>query len=224
MEFISYKQVINLKDNKYSDWESCLKSELKKIKSTKLEINCDNLHLSCKDIALIIEIVVKSNCQVINFISISPETRVSIHALGYQYYLSEDKRQNKSTKKINDIRIIPEISSTRFHKGTLRSGEYLESSGDLLILGDVNPGEIVSAEGNVMIWGKLLGIAHAGSKGNKKAKIAALQLRPVQLRIADKVARGPQERPLPGLSEEAKIESENIIISPLEESLSLGTR
>ena len=86
----------------------------------------------------------------------------------------------------------------------------------MLILGDVNPGAKVSAEGNIMIWGRLLGIAHAGSKGNSKATISALQLRPVQLRIANKVARGPKEKLQLGLAEQARIDSEEIIISPLE--------
>ena len=108
------------------------------------------------------------------------------------------------------------FSKTNFHQGTVRSGEYLESPGDLLILGDVNPGAKVSAEGNIIIWGRLLGIAHAGSKGNSQATISALQLRPVQLRIAKKVARGPKEKPQLGLAEQAKIDSEEIIISPLE--------
>ena len=80
----------------------------------------------------------------------------------------------------------------------------------------MNPGAIVSAEGNIIIWGRLLGIAHAGSKGNSRATISALQLRPVQLRIATKVARGPKDKPQIGLAEQARIDSEDIIISPLE--------
>ena len=61
------------------------------------------------------------------------------------------------------------FSKTNFHQGTVRSGEYLDSPGDLLILGDVNPGAKVSAEGNIIIWGRLLGIAHAGSKATYAA-------------------------------------------------------
>ena len=116
--------------------------------------------------------------------------------------------------KLNNKNLI--LSRTHFHQGTVRSGEYLESPGDLLILGDVNPGAKVSAEGNIIIWGRLLGIAHAGSKGNSNATISALQLRPLQIRIAKKIARGPKEKPQIGLAEQAKINSEEIIISPLE--------
>ena len=101
-----------------------------------------------------------------------------------------------------------------FHHGTLRSGEHLDAFGDVLVLGDVNPGARISAGGNVMVWGRLRGIAHAGKPGNNQAKITALQLRPLQLRIADKIARGPDEKPEQGLAEEALIDQGKIIIQP----------
>ncbi len=56
--------------------------------------------------------------------------------------------------------------------------------GSLLVLGDVNPGARVSAGGDVRVWGRLRGVAHAGSGGDQRARIVALQLRPLQLRIA----------------------------------------
>ena len=84
----------------------------------------------------------------------------------------------------------------------------------MLLLGDVNPGAKVSAEGDVMVWGRLRGTAHAGKSGNDQAKIVALQLRPLQLRISNKVARGPEEQPQEGFAEEALIESGQIVIKP----------
>ena len=84
----------------------------------------------------------------------------------------------------------------------------------MLLLGDVNPGARISAGGDVMVWGRLRGIAHAGQDGDTKAKIVALQLRPLQLRIADAVARGPEDQPQPGLAEEARLEAGTIMIEP----------
>ena len=107
-------------------------------------------------------------------------------------------------------------SDNLLHEGTIRSGDRISSNGNLFIIGDVNPGAMVLAGGNIIIWGRLLGTAHAGSKGNSKATISALQLRPVQLRIAEKVARGPKDKPQIGFAEQARIDSEEIIISPLE--------
>ena len=212
MELINHKIIINIKNNNYQDWKSCLRNELKEANSKIIEINCENLCLSCKDILSIIEIANKFNCSIIRFLSSSLETIISSKALGYQSQLVD----NQFFKKSASCDIASSSETIQFHKGTVRSGEYLESQGDLLIFGDVNPGAIVCAEGNVIIWGKLLGIAHAGSKGNSKAKIAALHLRPLQLRIADQVARGPNEKPKLGFAEQATIESDKITISVLD--------
>ncbi|QVL54599.1 MAG: hypothetical protein KFB97_13585 [Cyanobium sp. M30B3] len=100
------------------------------------------------------------------------------------------------------------------HQGTLRAGDHLEVAGSLLVLGDVNPGARVSAGGDVRVWGRLRGAAHAGSQGDRTARIVALQLRPLQLRIADAVARGPEDLPPPGLAEQASLENGTIRLTP----------
>jgi len=102
------------------------------------------------------------------------------------------------------------------HRGTLRSGDHLEVEGSLLVLGDVNPGARVSAAGDVRIWGRLRGVAHAGRGGNTEARIVALQLRPLQLRIAGAVARGPDDQPPAGFCEQAVLRGGAIPIEPAE--------
>ena len=101
------------------------------------------------------------------------------------------------------------------HKGTVRSGERISSNGNLCILGDVNPGAIVSAKENIYVWGKLLGVAFAGKGGNKKASISSLYLNPLQLRIADLIAIGPEEKPKNYYPEIALIDKQTIMIKPL---------
>ena len=209
----SQKIIISIYDNKYLNWKSYLDKELKNIKSNNLEIDCTDIDLSCTDILELIEIASKYDCKIISFCSSSSKTVISSKSLGYRSQFIIENHSN-NTLKINGKNL--NFSKTHFHEGTVRAGEYLDSPGDLLILGDVNPGAIVSAEENIIIWGRLLGIAHAGSKGNSKATISALQIRPVQLRIANKVARGPKEKLQIGLAEQAKIDSEEIIISPLD--------
>ena len=110
----------------------------------------------------------------------------------------------------------PDSKDLTIHRGTLRSGDHLQVEGSLLVLGDVNPGARVSAGGDVRVWGRLRGIAHAGQAGNAAARIVALQLRPLQLRIADAVARGPEDLPPPGFSEEALLLDGAIAIRPAE--------
>jgi len=100
------------------------------------------------------------------------------------------------------------------HEGTVRSGDRISSNGNLCIIGDVNPGAIVSAKKNIYVWGKLLGIAFAGKSGNKNASIESLYLNPLQLRIADVIAIGPKNRPKNCYPEIAVIDKQTIIIKP----------
>jgi septum site-determining protein MinC len=73
----------------------------------------------------------------------------------------------------------------------IRSGQVLEVPGDLLLVGDVNPGGTVIAGGNIFIMGTLKGMAHAGCFGNNEAVIAASSMKPSQLRISDCLNRAP---------------------------------
>jgi septum site-determining protein MinC len=100
------------------------------------------------------------------------------------------------------------------HEGTVRSGDRISSNGNLCIIGDVNPGAILSAQQNIYVWGKLLGIAHAGKGGNNKASISSLYLNPLQLRIADVVAIGPKDKPKNSYPEIAVIDNQTILIKP----------
>ncbi len=120
-------------------------------------------------------------------------------------FFKEQEIKNKLlAKKKDDI----------LHKGTVRSGERISSNGNLYIIGDVNPGAIVSAKENIYVWGKLLGIAFAGKNGNKNASISSLYLKPLQLRIADVIAIGPKDKPKNYYPEIAVINKQTIIIKP----------
>ncbi|ARI76928.1 septum site-determining protein MinC [Halobacillus mangrovi] len=74
---------------------------------------------------------------------------------------------------------------------TIRSGQVIEVRGDLLIIGDVNPGGLLKATGNIFVMGSLRGIAHAGTEGDTNAVVAASYMQPSQLRIADQLSRAP---------------------------------
>ena len=81
--------------------------------------------------------------------------------------------------------------NTQYHKQTVRSGQVIQSKGNVVIIGDCHPGCEIHAAGDITVWGILGGIAHAGCKGNTKARIRALNLNAIQLRIADSFARRP---------------------------------
>ena len=79
------------------------------------------------------------------------------------------------------------LSETKFHRGSLRSGQKIEAEGSIVILGDVNSGAVVMASDNIVVLGALRGLAHAGAKGNTQAIVAAGLLDTVQIRIANVV-------------------------------------
>jgi len=103
--------------------------------------------------------------------------------------------------------------------GTIRSGQRIVHDGPIVVVGDVNPGAEVLSESDIVVFGTLRGLAHAGCMGDENARILAVNLRPPQLRIAGKIARSPEEdtgkqAPLRG-PEVARIESGEIQVFPL---------
>lgn len=131
-------------------------------------------------------------------ISESPTTEKTAQLLGLATRISkprpEESRQFSAAGLGED--------GALFLDKTLRSGTRIEFAGNVVVLGDVNPGAEIVAEGNVIIWGRLRGMVHAGSKGNKNTVICALDLSPTQLRIAEEVSAflKPQENPRPEIA------------------------
>ena len=81
--------------------------------------------------------------------------------------------------------------STKYIKQTLRSGQLINCEGNLVIIGDCHSGCEINAGGDITVWGTLNGIAHAGCYGNTKARVRALKLNPIQIRIAGLFSRKP---------------------------------
>jgi septum site-determining protein MinC len=98
-----------------------------------------------------------------------------------------------------------------FINKTLRSGTRIEFPGHVVVLGDVNPGAEIVAEGNIIIWGKLRGAVHAGSKGEENSKVCALDFAPMQLRIAEEAVNIKKEKQILG-PVAAFIRNERIVI------------
>lgn len=96
-------------------------------------------------------------------------------------------------------------------KETLRGGRSVFYDGPVIIFGDVNPGSEVVATGDVIVWGKLRGLVHAGAAGNHQATVAALDLSPTQLRIADLITVPPQGKRADVTPEIAMIRGEQIV-------------
>jgi len=97
---------------------------------------------------------------------------------------------------------------------TLRSGQSLRYPGHVVVIGDVNPGAEIVAGGDIVVWGRVRGVVHAGALGNEDAVICALDLAPTQLRIAGHIARSPEERRRKPVPEMASVREGNIVAVP----------
>ncbi len=96
---------------------------------------------------------------------------------------------------------------------SLRSGQKVEHSGDVLVLGDVNKDAEIIAVGNIIVMGTLRGIAIAGALGDESAVVVALRMEPQQIRIGKKIAISDEsERVSPGYPEVARIEDGMIVL------------
>ena len=96
----------------------------------------------------------------------------------------------------------------------VRSGKIVRHQGHVAIIGDVNPGGEIIAGGDVIVWGSLRGTAHAGASGDGDAVICALDMQPLQLRIADVVARPEEHATLDAGPEMARIVDGRIVVEP----------
>ena len=132
-----------------------------------------------------------------------------------EYTIQEIKKQMKEAEKL----------PTLYVQRTLRSGQSLKSEGNIVIIGDVNPGAEVIAKGDITVWGVLGGIAQAGSDGNNYSRIRALKLNAIQLRIGEIFARRPDTVNVPYVQktdsfipEEARVSRKHIVIYKLHEA------
>jgi septum site-determining protein MinC len=119
------------------------------------------------------------------------------------------KPRPEETKRAD---VVAEDTALFINK-TLRSGKRIEFPGHVVVMGDVNAGAEIVADGNVIVWGRVRGMIHAGAKGNRSATICALDLSATQLRIATEVSAmlTPQKDPKPeiaSINSEGRLQAE----------------
>ncbi|MBR1754117.1 hypothetical protein IJ732_04695 [bacterium] len=128
--------------------------------------------------------------------------------LSYEIFKTEEIEEHKNDE-------LP----TLYLKQTLRSGQTLSYDGNILVIGDTHPGSELIAKGDITVWGVLGGIAHAGTSGDKNARIRALKLNGIQLRIAGIYAGRANTENIPFIQrsteftpQEARIENDMIVV------------
>ena len=137
---------------------------------------------------------IKQNQKITNELDIIfDEEKKLEELLDHQPDVSEIERmlqlESEYTQQDFEIDNLP----TMYLKQTLRSGQVINYEGNIVIIGDAHCGSEINAAGDITVWGILSGIAHAGSNGNEKARIRALKMNALQLRIADWYSRRPDE-------------------------------
>lgn len=138
--------------------------------------------------------------------------------------VDEDETTERAMKKAVETQAeregLMDLQDGRFYKGTLRSGQVLESETSIIILGDVNPGARVISKGNVVVLGAMKGNAFVGAAGNESAFVAALSMDPMQIRIGDVIARSSdkgqaKKKKTEDVPKIAYVEDGNIYIEPI---------
>ncbi len=188
------------------------------IQGSRVAIDVGPMKLNSRHIAEISTILSRYGVELWSVLSEHEDTRDAARKLelgtrlgGSQTDLNgKQLPQRQSTKPASD----PIYQENIILKETIRSGKSLHAEGSIVIIGDVNPGAEITAGGDVIVWGRLRGLVHAGAMGDETAVICALVLNPTQLRIADKIAIAPDEKQTAVIPEQATIRNGQIVAEP----------
>ncbi len=123
-------------------------------------------------------------------LSNSPTTVQSAQNMGLATRLSTPRAE----RKVKSLETALSGDEAVLVQRTLRSGFKISFQGHVVVIGDVNPGAEIIAGGNIVVWGKLRGMVHAGAEGNEKAIVCALDLAPTQLRISEYISTAPKRK------------------------------
>lgn len=137
-----------------------------------------------------------------------PTTRAAVQELGLETGVHSPARPPISAAEQMPREEMVGIVTHR----TLRSGQAIHHAGHVTLIGDVNPGAEIVAGGDIIVWGKLRGIAHAGAMGDAGAIICALEFAPSQIRIGAHIARPPDRGRQPHVPEIARVQEDQIIV------------
>jgi len=197
------------------DWQSICAALLTQIdarpaffQGARLALEVGALPLKVNDLVELRDQLSERSVVLWAIISESPLTEQTAQLLGLATRISKPRpEENTRSEPVSE-------DSALFITKTLRSGQRVEYSGNIVIYGDVNAGAEIIAGGHVIVWGRVRGMIHAGANGDASATICALDLSATQIRIADKVSAmlKPQKHPQP---EVASVSGDGVLQSEL---------
>jgi septum site-determining protein MinC len=160
-------------------------------KGARLALALGPRPLSVTDLSNLRSVLSERNVSLWAVLSDSPATMNSAQSLGLNIALPSTLPQMQPDPETNPEE---DREGAVMARRTLRSGRCVRHAGHVVIIGDVNPGAEVVAGGNIVVWGRLRGVAHAGADGDESAVVCALDLSPTQLRIAGHIATSPSRK------------------------------
>ncbi len=186
--------LITCEEGDWQELESALLNHLDEqaefLKGARLALDVGNTALKAAELGALRDKISERGMALWAVVSFSPVTEQTAQMLGLATRLHTAAPPERPLKS-SDTALQGEDAI--LVRRTLRSGFRLQYEGHVVVIGDVNPGAEVIAAGDVIVWGKLKGTVHAGAQGNENAVVCALDLSPMQLRIADHVAVTPEK-------------------------------
>jgi len=178
----------------------------------RVVLDLDRLPLMVAELEALLEECREAGLESVGVLSRNERVRAASLAMGVLQGPEADRPSDHPV--VRDTTTSPDmlVSESALVSTTVRSGHSVWSPGNVVVLGDVNPGAEIVAGGSVIVWGTLRGTVHAGTSGVPGAVVCALSLEPTQLRIGDHVARTPDGPELPRGPEMARVLGAAIVV------------
>ena len=158
--------------------------------NTPVRILANDRLLDTIQIQELADILLQANLRLKRFYTKRRQTAVAVATCGFSV---EQQTAQQALMAETSTNLL--VADPMYVQMTLRSGTEIRHDGSVIVMGDMNPGSVVIADGDILVWGKLRGTVHAGAGGNAGSIVMAIQMQPSQIRIADFVARGPSNVP-----------------------------
>ena len=186
--------LIELKEGEWEEQKDALLSHIDDnlafFKSAHLVLDVGDLSLNSPALSSLRNTLSDRDIKLKAVLSTSLVTERASQDLGLEIKLDESSPEPEKTP----INSMLDGDEAIFLHRTLRSGHKVSYQGHIVVLGDVNPGAELIAGGNIIVWGRLRGVAHAGAGGDTSALVCSLDLSPTQLRISDKISVSPPRK------------------------------
>ncbi|KAF0107848.1 MAG: septum site-determining protein MinC [Anaerolineaceae bacterium] len=186
-------------------------------RGARLALNVAGQVLHVAELSALRDVLSERGISLWAVLSESPVTEQTAQNLGLATRLSKPGRTEASPRALS--RAVREAAdeapenAALWVQQTVRSGQKIVYAGNVVIVGEVNPGAEILAGGSVVVWGRLRGVVHAGAQGDEQAVVCALELSPTQLRIAGEIAVSPERKGKPR-PEIARLKDGRLVAEP----------